>query len=370
MENEQVVIEELPETMRPSGWKTFRRVMTVILLLLCLAGGTAAGVGLYIADGLTPVEASDTAVRVIIPRGIGSGDIAVLLEENGLIRNGFIFKYYLRFHRQGARFQAGEYEMIPGMKLEQIVGMLNKGETVKEETIRFTIPEGYSLEQIVEVLGEAELADRQKLLDVLLGTSSLQGEAILNIPDNPKMKYKLEGYLFPETYEMKKGSSELEIINRMLVELDHKLSGLPQGWQEKMEENGVTFHEMLTIASLVEREVVVEEERPLIAGIIYNRLKEPMNLQIDATVQYVLKEQKERLLFKDLEINSPYNTYLYEGLPPGPIASPSLSSIEAAIYPEDNEYLFYVTKKDGSQAHLFAKTFKQHQANIKKSNSD
>lgn len=368
MDNEQEGKEEMFETERPSGWKTFRRVMTVILLLLCLAGGTAAGVGLYIADGLTPVEASDATIKIMIPQGIGSGDIALLLEESGLIRNGFIFKYYLRYHREGARFQAGEYEMKPGIKLDRIVDMLNNGEIVKEEMIRFTIPEGYSLEQIVDELSEAKLVDRQKMFDVLQGTSVLEAEAILNIPDNPKLKYKLEGYLFPETYEMKKGSSELEIVSRMLEELDHKLNELPQGWQEMMEGNGVTFHQMLTIASLVEREVVVEEERPVIAGIIYNRLKKPMKLQIDATVQYVLEEQKDRLLFKDLEIESPYNTYLNEGLPPGPIASPSYSSIEAAIYPEENEFLFYVTKKDGSQAHLFAKSFKQHQANIRESN--
>jgi len=130
----------------------------------------------------------------------------------------------------------------------------------------------------------------------------------------------------------------------------------------------MTFHDLLTIASLVEREVVVDEERALVAGVIYNRLEDGMKLQIDATVQYSLDKPKQRLYEKDLLIDSPYNTYEVEGLPPGPIASPSLESIKAALYPEKSEYFFYVTKKDGSQTHLFAKTYKEHLRNIDKSN--
>ncbi|MNI76190.1 putative aminodeoxychorismate lyase [compost metagenome] len=124
----------------------------------------------------------------------------------------------------------------------------------------------------------------------------------------------------------------------------------------------------MTVASLVEREVVADNERALVAGVIYNRLAEGMKLEIDATVQYLLGKPKERLMNSDLRsVDSPYNTYLYEGLPPGPIAAPSLKSIEAALEPESSEYLFYVTKKDGSGEHLFAKTYNEHLKNIKKS---
>jgi UPF0755 protein len=173
--------------------------------------------------------------------------------------------------------------------------------------------------------------------------------------------------MFPETYEMKKGSTEEQIIARMLQETDRKLATLPEGWQDAMEESGKSLHEIMTIASLIEREVVVDEERALVSSVIYNRLAEPMRLQIDAAVQYALDEPKERLLTKDLEIDSPYNTYKNDGLPPGPIASPSLASIEAALFPAESDYLFYVTKKDGSQTHLFAKTYNEHLRNIDKS---
>ena len=125
----------------------------------------------------------------------------------------------------------------------------------------------------------------------------------------------------------------------------------------------------MTVASLVEREVVVDEERPIVAGIIYNRLKEGMPLQIDATVQYLLDKQKDRLMESDLQVDSPYNTYKIKGLPPGPIASPSVKSIEAALFPKKTDYFYYVTKKDGSHEHLFAETLKQHNQNIAKSNA-
>ncbi|MNZ86552.1 putative aminodeoxychorismate lyase [compost metagenome] len=195
-------------------------------------------------------------------------------------------------------------------------------------------------------------------------TSWGDAEAVRSVPDNDQLHQRLEGYLFPETYEMKKESTEEDIIKRMLMELDRKLAELPEDWQLVMEEKNLSLHELLTIASLVEREVVVDEERALVAGVIYNRMKDGMMLQIDATVQYSLDKPKERLYEKDLQVDSPYNTYKVEGLPPGPIASPSIASIQAALYPEDSDYLFYVTKKDGSQSHLFAKTYKEHLKNI------
>lgn len=155
-------------------------------------------------------------------------------------------------------------------------------------------------------------------------------------------------------------------MQRMLEEFQTKINSIPD-LEAKLQEKNLSLHELLTIASLVEKEVVVDEERALVAGVIYNRINQDMKLEIDATVQYLLDRPKERLFYKDLKVKSPYNTYLNKGLPPGPIASPSLRSIEAALNPEASEYLFYVTKKDGSSGHLFAKTYKEHQQNIAKS---
>ncbi|WP_223829828.1 endolytic transglycosylase MltG [Paenibacillus arenilitoris] len=342
--------------------------MWVILSLLGIMVIGAGSAALYVWSSLQPTKAGD-AVKVDIPKGTSANEVADLLEQHGIIKNSFLFKYYLRLSDQGARFQAGSYELRPGMENDAIIAKLNAGDTVAVETIRFTIPEGFTVLQIADKLAGEKLVDKNKFLELAAThTAWADAEAVRTIPQDDKLHQRLEGYLFPETYEMKKGSTEEDIMNRMVSELDRKLAELPEGWMDELETKDMTLHELLTIASLVEREVVVDEERALVAGVIYNRIKDGMMLQIDATVQYSLDKPKERLYEKDLQIDSPYNTYKVEGLPPGPIASPSLASIKAALYPEPSDFFFYVTKKDGSQTHLFAKTYQEHLKNIEKSN--
>lgn len=357
-----------PYDFESSGPKRSRITMWVILSLLGILIVGAGGVALYVWSSLQPTK-EGAAVRLEIPSGTSANQVADLLEENGIIKNSFIFKYYLKLGNQGSRFQAGLYELSPGMANDAIIAKLNAGDTVAAETIRFTIPEGFTVLQIADKLAEEKLIDKDKFLELASSKAAWRdAEAVRSIPDVDTLHQRLEGYLFPETYEMKKESTEEDIIVRMVSELDRKLSQLPEGWMDDMEERGLSFHELLTIASLVEREVVVDEERALVAGVIHNRINDGMKLQIDATVQYSLDKPKERLYNKDLEVDSPYNTYKVEGLPPGPIASPSLASIQAALYPEETEYMFYVTKKDGTQTHLFAKTYSEHLRNIDKSN--
>lgn len=350
-----------------SGPGRGRITMWVILILLGLIIVGAGSVFLYIWNGLRPTAAADP-VRVEIAKGSSAFQVSDLLEEKGIIKNSFLFKYYLKVKAEGSRFQAGVYELSPGTEKDAIIATLNKGETVAAEMIRFTIPEGFTLLQIADKLAADKLIDRDKFLELAeKQTNWGDAEAVRSIPADDKLHHRLEGYLFPETYELVKESTEEDILKRMMVELDNKLGQLPEDWQDVMEERGLTLHQLLTIASLVEREVVVEEERPIVAGVINNRIKDGMMLQIDATVQYSLDKPKERLMEKDLLVDSPYNTYKINGLPPGPIASPSLSSIKAALYPEQNEYFYYVTKKDGTQSHLFARTYKEHLKNIEKS---
>jgi UPF0755 protein len=274
----------------------------------------------------------------------------------------------LKLKDEGSRFQAGNYEMTPGMELDAIIAKLNEGDTIKAETVKFTIPEGFTAAQIAAKLGSEGVASQDELMKLIDEKLTWEDvDSVLQIPADSGELHRLEGYLFPETYELKKGATAEEIIKRMLAETDRKLDTVPE-LDEKIEALGLTLHQLLTIASLIEREVVVDEERPIVASVIYNRINEGMPLQIDATIQYLLDKQKERLMEKDLEVESPYNTYLNKGLPPGPIASPSLKSIEAALNPDITDYLYYVTKKDGSHTHLFAKTYKEHLRNIEESN--
>ncbi|QGG58835.1 endolytic transglycosylase MltG [Paenibacillus sp. FSL W8-1187] len=336
-------------------------MLTLVTLLLL----TAAGLGGYIWNGLRPAEAGE-ARQVAIERGMSPNRIADRLEQEGIIRDAFIFKYYLKFREQGGAFKAGTYELSPGMEHDAIIRKLNEGDTVKEETIRFTIPEGFTLLQIADKLAAEGFIDKTRFLALADEKRDWEAEAVKSIPDDARLRHRLEGYLFPETYELKKGSTEEDILQRMLAETDRKLAELGE-IDEPLAERGLTLHELMTVASLVEREVVVDQERAAVAGVIYNRLAKPMRLQIDATVQYLLDKPKERLFEKDLEVESPYNTYRSDGLPPGPISSPSLKSIEAALQPEKNDFYYYVTKKDGSSEHLFAVTYDQHLKNIRES---
>ncbi|WP_341866036.1 endolytic transglycosylase MltG [Paenibacillus ferrarius] len=360
------LLEQENEHNKPKRSKA-KRTLLIIGLLLLIGIGIASGVGLYIANALQPVAASGQEVRVSIPQGSGSAQIAKELETKGLIKNSSIFMYYLKWHKQGSKFQAGEYSMKPGMTFEEMIDKLNNGEIVKEDMIRITIPEGFTIDQIAAKISEQTPWKKEAFLQMTDEANAFKSETNFTIPDNKNLKHRLEGYLFPETYEFKKGSSEQEFIERTLQQLDKKLATLPADWKDKLKDRGLSVHQMLTIASLIEREVVVDEERALVSGVIQNRLKKNMPLQIDATVQYLFDKSKDRLLEKDLQIQSPYNTYLNTGLPPGPIASPSLASMKAAIYPEETKYLFYVTKKDGTKGHLFAETFEAHKKNIAES---
>ncbi|WP_159881221.1 endolytic transglycosylase MltG [Paenibacillus puerhi] len=338
-----------------------------LLLIICLAVGLTVGLALYVSRGLAPSPASETPVRVAFPSGTGVGELAAELQQKGLIRDARLFRYYVKYKGEGGRFQAGEYEMRPGLTSDAIIAMLNQGDTVKEAGLRLTVPEGFTIRQIAEKLQQSGI-EPAAFEAALKRFVAPQGSAAAGIPSDPNLKARLEGYLYPDTYEWKKDAGADELVATMAAQLDKRLQELPEGWRQAMDTHGLTLHQTLTLASLIEREVAAEEERALVSGVIHNRLKQNKQLEIDATIQYLFDKQKERLFEKDLRVESPYNTYLNRGLPPGPIASPSLASIQAALYPQETKYLFYVTKKDGSRKHLFAETFEEHKKNIAESN--
>ncbi|MNB63287.1 putative aminodeoxychorismate lyase [compost metagenome] len=345
--------------------KSAIRNSLIILLLLIVAAGGAIW---YIWNGMKPAG-TGPAVTFTVDKGMGSSEIADLLEKNGIIKNATLFKGYLKWTGEGSKFMAGTYSAAPGATYDNLIERLNAGDVVKKETVVFTIPEGYTAEQIADKLAQSWGKDSATFLTLMDSGQGLQETQVLGIPQEDDLRHRLEGYLFPDTYELVKESTPEQVIEKMLEETQKKLDRIPD-WKNKLKERGLTLHQLLTVASLVEREVVVDSERPLVAGVIYNRLKKEQKLEIDATVQYLLDKPKERLLYKDLEVDSPYNTYRNAGLPPGPICSPGLPSIEAALEPEASDYYFYVTKKDGSKTHLFAKTYKEHLANIKKSEAE
>ncbi len=342
-----------------------KRFFTAVALLTVIILVAAAAISYLYNDMLKPVNpaAVEQYVFVEIPSGANTEDIAGILEHENLIHNQLIFRIFVRRYNLGQGFIAGKYSLSPAMSLSEIVYIIHSGD-VYTETAWFTIPEGYTVEQIATRLDNEGLADNERILDLARNPSEdiLEIIPFLMEVDDTDIDYLLEGYLFPDTYEIYSGSGEEDIVKMMLRRLDRIIN---ESSQIRAAELGFSLHEILTIASLVEREAVVDHERSRIAGVIYNRLAIGQMLQIDATIQYILGETKEFLTYGDLEIPSPYNTYQNTGLPPGPIAAPGELSIEAALYPEDTDYFFYNFKYDGTGEHYFSHTYEEHLQNVR-----
>jgi len=217
---------------------------------------------------------------------------------------------------------------------------------------RVTIPEGYTVTQIEEILAEKGIVDRTRFREALKS----EDFSLPYLSPAPRDPRHLEGFLFPATYEFPAGLAEKEIIGLMLQRFDAVLT--PE-LQRRSQAMGLSVREVVTLASLVEREARLDEERPIIAAVFLNRLRRGMRLESCATIQYILGKQKEKLTYRDLQIPSPYNTYLHDGLPPGPIANPGLASIKAVLYPAEVDYLYFVARGDGS--HYFSRTLGEHQ---------
>ncbi|NMB34930.1 MAG: endolytic transglycosylase MltG [Firmicutes bacterium] len=312
---------------------------------------------------LLPVSSGgkEQIVEIDIPLDSSATEIAAILQAKGLIKSAFIFRLYARHRGCDAYFQAGRHQLSPGMTLDEILARLQQG-IVLAEGARFTVPEGFTVEQIAMFLARRGLVVEEDFIEECL---SFSAETLAFFPpgfpaaEPNELKYALEGYLFPDTYEVDAAATPEEIIATMLGRFAEVFDA---NYRRRAEELGLSIHEVVTLASLIEREARVPAERPLISAVFHNRLQsEDMPLlQSCATVQYVLGEVKPDLSNDDLAIDSPYNTYLYPRLPPGPIASPGREALLAALYPADVDYLFFVYKEDGSGTHYFSTTLQEH----------
>ncbi|SHI53607.1 UPF0755 protein [Geosporobacter subterraneus DSM 17957] len=323
------------------------------LLLLLIAVLLAAPLGLFYSFGklIQPVDAySNSTITVEIPSGTSTARIAKLLKENNLIKNDLAFRILSRLSKSDGKMQAGKYALRNDMDAKAIIQALVEGD-VTHDTVKFTIPEGFEFVQIVNRLESNGLIDRDKFLQ-LANYGDFNYKFLENIP---KGENRLEGFLFPDTYQVARDATEEEILKKMLDRFNQVFQ---ESYYQRAQEMGLSINEVITLASIIEREAKLDKERPLVSSVFHNRIKQNMLLQSCATVQYILGERKENLTLKDIEIDSPYNTYKYQGLPPKPIASPGKPSIEAALYPETTEYLYFVVSKNGE--HTFSKTYKEH----------
>ncbi|MCX7994132.1 MAG: endolytic transglycosylase MltG [Fimbriimonadales bacterium] len=272
--------------------------------------------------------------------------LAHRLAERKLVRNPRLLAWWVKRHGK-SQIAAGDYEFSPNQSLFEIADILIHERFTPNWV---TIPEGWTVARIAERLHERGIANKDEFLQLC---QQPQRFADIDIP-LPKNLH-LEGYLFPSTYRLPPGTGAEQAIRTMLRATRQQVY---LRYKDAIQRQGLSLHALLTIASMVEKEVLHDDERPRVASVIYNRLKINMPLQIDATVLYGMGYWKERVLYKDLRHPSPYNTYLNRGLPPGPIANPGLASIRATLEPEATDYLFYVAQADGY--HRFSRTYEEH----------
>jgi UPF0755 protein len=307
----------------------------------------------------------------IIEKGQGVSLIAENLKEENLIKSIFFFKLYVKISDQQASFKDGSYVLSPKMNIKQIVSELTPKVFLKPEE-QITFIEGWSIKDYVKALEEKELIDSDRFI-------SLSGESLLDyrestndypkdyseefafLKDKPSY-YGLEGYLFPDTYRFFTDSSENDIIRRMLSNFDKKLT-------EKMRADifsqGKTIHEIITMASIIEKEVQNQDDMKIVSGIFWNRIKGSQALESCATLAYILGVNKAQYSYEDTRTPSSFNTYINRGLPPAPISNPGLRAIEAAIYPEKNDYNYFLTSTETGET-IFSRTYEEHLINKNK----
>lgn len=296
-------------------------------------------------------------IEVEIPLNSSVAQVAALLQEKGIIKSALLFRFYVRYRGYEQQLQAGRYFLTADMSVKEILTRLQEGVVYLEGT-RFTIPEGFTLKQIAASLQQQGLAAGEEFLEACQNFEP--GDSFAFLREVPvEAGNLLEGYLFPDTYEIKEGATPEEIISVMLRRFNEIFD---ENYRRRAAELNFTIHEIVTLASLVEKEARVAGERSVIAAVFHNRLgtKGMSLLQSCATVQYALGETKPHLTNADLKIDSPYNTYRYPGLPPGPIASPGRLALEAALYPAEVDHLYFVYKEDGTGTHYFSTTLQEH----------
>ncbi|MGM0828457.1 MAG: endolytic transglycosylase MltG [Bacillota bacterium] len=342
--------------------KVIRKIVgLVILCLVIIIGGTAIGGYLYVNSALKPVDPDNTKpVKVEIPIGSGVTSIGNILEEEGIVKNSTVFKYYVKFNNESG-FQAGSYDLTPSMTLNEIVNSLKTGKVMRKAEFKITIPEGLQLDQIAELIADKSPYKKEEIVNKLNDKKwleQLKQEYPALITDeilNKEIKRPLEGYLYPATYPFYEKKPSLEaILTKMIAQTNEVLAQ----YEGAMADREYTAHELLTLSSLIEEEATEKADRGKISSVFYNRIEEGMPLQTDPTVLYALGKHKKRTVYKDLEVDSPYNTYKVKGLPPGPIANAGVSSIEAALEPEETEYYYFLASANGSV--YYSETLEEH----------
>ena len=287
-------------------------------------------------------------VRIDVVKGDTLSSVAEKLERARVISSSFMFKMEARVGGYGTEIKTGEYTFARGVESEEILQKLTAGVAVP--TLAITLPEGLSLEETAR-----EVAAQSGVSAAEFEEAARQTDYGYGFLEDPEIK-STEGFLFPKQYEFEEGTTAPQMVTRMLEQ--YLMETQTMDVSSAKERLNLTEYELVTVASLIEKEAARPEERPLVASVIYNRIRRDMPLQIDASIHYALDKQGEQLSLVDLKVNSPYNTYENTGLPPGPICSPGRESLEAAMNPAGTGYLYYVLKVNGEE-HFFTSNYQE-----------
>ncbi|MGH9165935.1 MAG: endolytic transglycosylase MltG [Acidimicrobiales bacterium] len=336
------------------------KVLIALAVVLALGLGTLSAGLVWFRSQSDPGGEPGAPTLVVVPRGASAQRIASILEDQDIVKSAQAFRLYVRTKGAGP-FRSGDYQLRPRSSFSVLVKVLEKGPKLVFQ--RLTIPEGQILTQVAERVATLPGRSAEKFLEVARS-------GVVRSRYQPAGSTNLEGLLFPDTYNFQPKDDETAILTRMVETFDTKAAAA--GIDDVGQGGLVEPYQAITVASMVEREAKVPSDRGMVARVIYNRLRKGMPLGVDATVIYALGRTGEkdlRVLFKDLEIDSPYNTYRVKGVPPGPIAAPGAASLDAAVSPTPGEWLYYVVvQADGT--HAFATTLAEHNANIAKAKAN
>lgn len=337
-------------------------IATVLTLVMLIFGFTFYK---YVNDGLQPLNSKDTKlVQVYIPADSSNKKIANILEDSKVIKSAMVFNYYAKF-KNLSDFQAGYYQMAPNMTLDEIGGLLRGGGTAEPTKIadaKVTIPEGYDIEKISEAVAENTSFKKDEFIALMKNEDFFNTmkqkypELLESAAEAQGVRYRLEGYLFPATYDYYKDMKIEDFVEQMVA----KTNSVMEPLTARVHARDMTVQQVLTLASLVEKEGVKEEDRKKIAQVFYNRIAANMPLQSDISILYSLGEHKEVVTYKDLEVDSPYNLYKNTGYGPGPMDSPGEEAINAVLNPTDNNYLYFIADISTGNVY-FSETYEQHQ---------
>jgi len=336
-------------------------VLIVVLVFLVIGGILGFSAYRYVTSSLQPLDPDDTEkVTIVIPSGSSNKAIGEILEDENIIKSGMIFNYYTKFNNLTG-FQAGTYHFSPNMTLEAISEQLQNGEGSVTSDAKVTIPEGFDVDQIGDALAEATNISKDDFLALMESDEFFEKmketypELLASAGDAQGVRYRLEGYLFPATYDYYTGNTLEEVVTQMVDKSNSVLSK----YFDQIAQKEMTVQEVLTLASLVEKEGSKLEDRKNIAQVFFNRLAIDMPLQSDISILYALGEHKELVTYEDTQVDSPYNLYVHTGYGPGPFNNPSEAAIQAVLDPTPNNYYYFVADIQTQEVY-FAETYEQH----------